>query len=73
MKSHNTMILNHLIKHKHITPLVALNLYGCYRLASVIHRLRNKGYIIDTRIEPEGHARYSLISHGEATIGATPP
>lgn len=33
-----------------ITPLEALNLYGCFRLASVINRLRFEGMDIITNI-----------------------
>lgn len=42
------MILNHLKKHKQITPLTALNTYGCYRLSEVIRKLRAKGHKIAT-------------------------
>ena len=32
-----------------ITQLDALRLFGCFRLASRIHDLRNQGYIIEKR------------------------
>lgn len=44
--THNDLILAHLKFTKGITPLEALNMYGCLRLSSVIHRLRRRGYQI---------------------------
>lgn len=59
---HKELILNHLRRHRSITGLEALREYGCYRLSSVIHRLRNDGHYIRTeevRTEDGGtHARY---------------
>lgn len=57
-------ILLHLQKHGSITPLDALWEYGCYRLSSVINRLR-RDHIITT--EPtEGKTK-----HGKTTRYAT--
>ena len=40
-------IRRHLLDGKTITPIEALNLCGCFRLSSVIHRLRHdEGYPI---------------------------
>ena len=53
----------HLQSGKSITPLEALNLYGCLRLGGRIWELRNEGHRIDTEmIERHGKrfARYSL-------------
>ena len=33
-------ILAHLVQHKTITPLEALNQYGCFRLSAVIFNLK---------------------------------
>ena len=44
----NQNILKHLIDGKGITPLKALNLFGCMRLASRVNDLRKKGYPIDS-------------------------
>ena len=44
--THNYILL-HLQKHGSITPLDALWEYGCYRLSSVINRLR-RDHIITT-------------------------
>jgi hypothetical protein len=42
-------IHNHLKKGS-ITPLVALNKYGCFRLAARISELKDQGLDIETRI-----------------------
>lgn len=44
----NERILNHLKAHGSITPLEALDRYGCFRLAARIGELRSKGHGIDT-------------------------
>lgn len=41
-------ILKHL-KHNEITPLDALEQYGCFRLAAIIHVLRQEGHKIKTK------------------------
>ena len=41
-------IQDHLFDGKSITPLEALNQYGCFRLAAVIHILRKDGISIET-------------------------
>ena len=67
MKNHQESVLKHL-KSATITPLQALDLYGCYRLSSVIHRLRRAGYTIVTYgVETNGshHAKYELIGFDE--------
>ena len=37
-----------LMSGKSITPLQALNQYGCFRLAALIHKLRKNGMSIKT-------------------------
>jgi hypothetical protein len=37
-----------LMSGKSITPLQALNKYGCFRLAAAIHKLRKEGMAIET-------------------------
>lgn len=59
----NEAILKHL-KKKPITPLQALNLYGCFRLAARINNLRESGLNIKTEsVTKNGKtfAKYSLI------------
>ncbi len=46
--SQKNNIFEHLKKHGHITPLQALELYGCFRLAARIGDLREEGYAIET-------------------------
>lgn len=42
-------IYNFLMQGHHLTSLDALNLFGCMRLASRIHDLRDKGIDIQTK------------------------
>lgn len=48
--SQTTQIQRHLEKGKSITPIDALNKYGCFRLAARISDLRNDGMNIKTTI-----------------------
>lgn len=62
-KSQNEQILNYLSKHKSITPIQALNKFGCFRLAARISDLRNQGHTIWTsNVTKDGktYASYSL-------------
>ena len=57
-------ILRHLQSGKIITPLEALNLYGCYRLSARIRELRDEGYEIKSENVKQGKktfASYELI------------
>ena len=44
-------IKDHLSRVGHITPLEALNLYGCFRLAARIDELRRQGLPIVTETQ----------------------
>jgi len=58
-------ILRHLETGRKITPIQAMNKYGCMRLAARISDLRNEGWDIRTKlIEKEGkqYAQYWLCS-----------
>lgn len=60
------MVLEHLKAFPGITPLEALELYGCSRLASRINDLRKEGYIIETNIVRKNgkhFAKYVLKGH----------
>ena len=48
--SQASLILNHLLSGKEITPMEALELYGCFRLGAIIYILKDDGYKIHTRI-----------------------
>jgi hypothetical protein len=52
-------ILRHLQSGKTITPLEALNLYGCYRLGARIWDLRNEGYVIRSESVKQGKKTFS--------------
>ncbi|WP_116963066.1 helix-turn-helix domain-containing protein [Fastidiosibacter lacustris] len=56
-------ILNHLKDNGSITPLEALNRYGCMRLGARIFDLRSKGYPIKTEIlkSNKKYAIYKLM------------
>lgn len=55
-------ILNHL-RSATITPLEALNLYGCFRLAARIHDIRKMGYDVRTgSLETESGKRVAVYS-----------
>lgn len=43
-------IRSHLGNGKAITPMQALRLYGCFRLAAVIFKLKEEGFLIETEM-----------------------
>jgi hypothetical protein len=55
-------ILNHLQSGKKITPLEALDQFGCMRLASRINELRDEGYPIETKIMSDKEKRWAEYS-----------
>ena len=68
MKSQNKQILHYLKSMGSITPIVALNEHGCFRLAARIKDLRDEGHNILTEIvsnDGKRYARYCYI--GEST------
>ena len=56
--SQNHAILSHL-KRKPITPIEALENYGCFRLAARINDLRGSGHKITTDIIERGEKRFA--------------
>jgi hypothetical protein len=65
--SQKNNILAHLKRGATITPLDALEQYGCFRLAAVIHSLRADGHKIKTKkITRRGKtfASYNLETDG---------
>tara|TARA_R110002096_G_scaffold54020_3_gene139796 strand:+ start:819 stop:1016 length:198 start_codon:yes stop_codon:yes gene_type:complete len=64
--SQKSVILKHLKTGKSISPLKALGLYGCYRLASRVNDLRKDGHNIETMIQADGtgrnYAQYRLVA-----------
>ena len=66
-ESQRKRILKHLQQFKPLTPIQALNLFGCFRLSARIKELREDGYNITTEMIREGNkkfAQYKLISDG---------
>lgn len=58
-------ILQDLEDGKSVTPLYALNRYGCFRLSGVIFALRKQGHDIRTELVSNGertYARYFMPS-----------
>ena len=65
--SQKQQILEHLKEGRSITPLGALNVYGCFRLSARIYELRQEGYDIKTetitkkgRVRDKEYAKYIL-------------
>jgi hypothetical protein len=54
-------ILSDLLQGRKITPLDALNNYGCFRIGARINELRNQGYDIVTEYPKKGK-RYAIYS-----------
>jgi len=52
-------ILNHLMTRGAITPMDALNDYGCFRLAARVNHLRKEGWKIESCIEHRNEKRYA--------------
>tara|TARA_R100000963_G_C4567668_1_gene53855 strand:- start:37 stop:306 length:270 start_codon:yes stop_codon:yes gene_type:complete len=66
-KSQYELILADLIDGKSITPIDALEKYGCFRLAAVVYNLKEDGYdvntdIVNNKLSGKKYARYSLNS-----------
>ena len=60
----NQQIKSYLEKGKAITPIQALNKFGCFRLAARINELRKDGLNIATKIvtkEGKTYATYRLV------------
>lgn len=53
------MIHQHLQSGKSITPLEALQKYGCFRLAAIIHSLRGEGQDIETKMVSNGKKQWA--------------
>ena len=64
-ESQNKRILEHLSLGRTITSLEALSLFQCFRLASRINDLKNKGYNVKSEMVQVGNnkkkvAKYSI-------------
>lgn len=69
--THKEACLAYLEKFGSITPLEALSAFHCFRLAAVIFKLREDGYVITTDINDgeDKYAIYTLIKEGEEYDG----
>ena len=69
IESQNKQIKAWLESGKSLTPLDALNLFGCFRLGARVFDLKNDyGMNIKTEMVKENgkrYARYSLVKEGE--------
>ena len=59
MESQNKMIKKHLEKGQPITPIDALNMFGCFRLGARIHDLKEQGLPIITEMVSNGRKRFA--------------
>lgn len=64
-------VLKYLKKHRSITSTEAFELFGATRLSSIIHKLRKRGYLINTVMcagknrygTPLEYAKYTYIKY----------
>ncbi len=59
-KTQCTQVLHHLRRHRSITALEALRLYGCFRLAARIKDLKDAGHKIGSCMTTERGKRFPL-------------
>ncbi len=62
--SQEQLILNHLKSGRSLTPLKALELYGCFRLGARIHELKTKGYKIITSFVKNNGKKFASYKLG---------
>mgnify|MGYP003634516554 CR=1 FL=1 len=53
-------ILKHLQDGNGITPLTALQNYGCFRLAAVVFDLKKEGWKIRTNVGTNGKKKFAI-------------
>ena len=64
-KSQHNQVLDALLDGDSITPMDALDKYGCFRLAAVIYDIKKDGYkvkttIVRNKLSGKRYAKYSL-------------
>jgi len=74
VKSQNALIRAHLESGQTISPILALHLFGCARLAARIYDLRNQGLEILTTKPKKGkrYAIYELLKKQDETQKTAP-
>ena len=66
-KTQKQLIEEYLLAGNAITPIEALERFGCFRLAAIIHKIRKKRHVYTTMITNKhgnNFAKYSLKSNG---------
>ena len=61
-------VKTHLLDGQSITPLEALDLFGCFRLAALIHILRKEGMNIKTENVSKNGKRFAQYSLTEEPL-----
>ncbi|MNG22231.1 hypothetical protein D3C84_1066910 [compost metagenome] len=69
-ESQNVAIARYLEEGGRLTPLLALDLFGCFRLAARIGELRNKGMVIERLDIPVKNSKGRTVFVGEYFLGA---
>jgi hypothetical protein len=62
VNTQKTQILMHMRTKGSINSLLALKLYGCFRLAARIEELRRDGWLINATMVTRGKKRYAAYS-----------
>lgn len=57
--SQEMQILEHMQAGNGLTPMDALQKFGCFRLGARVHDLRSKGYAINSELVEEGGKRFA--------------
>lgn len=58
-KTQDEAVLEALVRGARLTAIVALEAFGCFRLAAVVHRLRNAGWrIISDQVSYQKDGQY---------------
>ena len=67
-KTQQEKILYDLLKGRTITPLEALQKYGCFRLSAVIFDLKKEGHIIETKMVSNGNKKFAQYKLNNGTL-----
>jgi hypothetical protein len=61
-RSQRDRILDYLATGRSLSPLVALDRFGCFRLGARVHELRQAGHDIRAKLVKFGGKRYASYS-----------
>jgi len=62
-------IIRHLKLYQQITPMDALNDYGCFRLAARVYDLRKDGHLIEEERHEGGYSVYRMaVPAGQGSL-----